>query len=183
MGVERQAALALLLLLLSGPAWSADWYECVDADGKKFRTKADFYPEGGYGCVTIQPPPKPPPPPKPKRAEDVGSLSFTDACVELGHQLRATGKQRNEKYYEALLAQASKFYSVTPVDHETIRRRQLRIGMSSCSVLASLGKPNRANRTVVAAGERHQWVYSDRRLYAYLEGRYAATAVLTSWQD
>ena len=49
------------------------------------------------------------------------------------------------------------------------------VGMTPEQVKASVGRPDRINRTVFSTGTHEQWVYSDS--YLYFEND-----VLTSWQ-
>ncbi len=50
------------------------------------------------------------------------------------------------------------------------------IGMTAEQVVASIGRPERVNRTVTAYGSHEQWVYG----WSYI---YFRNGVVTSWQD
>lgn len=92
--------------------------------------------------------------------------------------MRSKDKEKQRPYYDALLDAAHTF-GVVAADYTFITQKKLRIGMTACGVLASLGRPTTKNRTVSASGHRDQLVYdSPRRLYVYL-----TDDVVTAWQE
>lgn len=65
----------------------------------------------------------------------------------------------------------------TETEKGAISSHSVFIGMSSQAVLASLGKPQRVNRTTGSWGVHEQWVYGTGR-YVYIENGY-----VSAWQD
>lgn len=92
--------------------------------------------------------------------------------------MRSKDKEKQRPYYEALLNEVHRF-GVVAADYTPIANRGLRVGMTACAVLASLGRPTRRNRTVSGRGNSDQLVYeTPRRLYVYL-----TDDVVTGWQE
>lgn len=63
------------------------------------------------------------------------------------------------------------------VNEAKMAQKQIGIGDSICQMYASLGTPNKANRTVTANGTHTQHVYGNNLLVYTNNGR------VTSWQD
>lgn len=83
----------------------------------------------------------------------------------------------DEPFEQALTQRAVNEYEAKADFTDAIRAGRPSMGMGLCELIAAVGKPQRINRTVTAAGTRLQ-VVSPRGHYYYLEGN-----VLTAWQD
>ena len=70
---------------------------------------------------------------------------------------------------------------------QTILDGKLKFGMSKEEVIASYGRPNKTNRTVVPGLIREQWVYGYYGAYPYnygnIEYLYFENGILTAKQD
>jgi hypothetical protein len=95
-----------------------------------------------------------------------------DSCLELGRLTRA--KQTGPRHETALAAVQR--YGVTAEDLPAIADKKLRIGMSSCAIVAAIGLPTRTSRNVTATTTTDQYFYQRPGMYVYLtNGR------LSSW--
>lgn len=107
----------------------------------------------------------------------VEHMAWEVFCVKLGPAARLPiGK--DEAYRAAMLRRAEKSETITPAQISAIARREPMLGMGICAVVAALGRPVRANRTVGRFGKHYQLVYSRPQRYVYLENDH-----VTSWQD
>lgn len=107
------------------------------------------------------------------------ALPLDTFCIKVGAALRAKPPRNTGVEHETLIKVATeKTYSVPPSHHDPIRARQVRIGMSYCSVFAAIGRPVRHNRTVTSRGEHYQWVYENPKRFIYLDN-----GVVTAYQD
>lgn len=112
-------------------------------------------------------------------AASIAALAPEEFCFHFGETIR-------DGHYAHYFS-AGKEYSVAMFTKEARRRRlpltvsgvtsaKLRVGMSSCELLAYLGRPVHSNRTVTKAGEHLQMVYPFRYVYV-------RNGVVTGWQD
>lgn len=125
------------------------------------------------------PAPKPTPPPTPaaiKARAAVDKITDDHFCLHLGRALR--DKKSESNYRIALIERAKTREAITDRMLDAIIARRPALGMNPCAVIAALGKADRANRSVGRHGEHYQLVYSERRLYVYLDN-----SVVTSWQE
>ena len=81
-------------------------------------------------------------------------------------------------YQAALINRAEEREGMTTDMLAGIMGRRPVLGMNLCAVIAALGQTERANRLVWRGLEHYQLVYSDRRLYVYLDNN-----IVTSFQD
>lgn len=105
------------------------------------------------------------------RAEKIPESKY---CLALGKALRG----KDDEFIRAMIQRtADQQLGVLHLDHqEAIKKRQVILGMTPCMASASLGYPERVNRSVGSYGVHEQWVYDG--LYVYFEDN-----VLTSFQD
>lgn len=97
----------------------------------------------------------------------VEQIEFSQRCVELGSVLRA--KKQQPEYLAALKTNAA-LNGYTTEDAAPIRRRELRVGMSWCAVLASLGRADHVSTRQTAAGMDAFWSYERRGLLVHISG-------------
>jgi hypothetical protein len=114
----------------------------------------------------------------PQRAS---TLSNTELCVRYGDSLRANDSSGAQIYRSEI----DNRNLMLPTDNtESIRRKQISIGMSRCAMHASWGFSSRDNRSVTSRGVRVQHVYmspySRYRASAYV---YTENGRVTGWQD
>jgi hypothetical protein len=133
-------------------------------------------------AVPAPPPPPAPPKPPPTPAETkarakADQFNATDFCGALGRALR-NPKANSTEYLDAMIARAINRENMTHEILGGIKDKRPVLGMDICAVIAALGRPERANRSVRKGMEHYQLVYSDRRLYVYLDN-----GIVTSWQD
>lgn len=95
-------------------------------------------------------------------------------CLALGKALRG----KDEEFIRAMIKRSADLdLGVLHIDQQnTIKNRQVTLGMTPCMALASWGRPERVNRSVGSYGTHEQWVYPAN--YIYFED-----GILTSYQD
>lgn len=101
-------------------------------------------------------------------------------CLRFGTISRAKAKTLE---FAALRAYLTDLKHMNGVDWMNVDRRTVQIGMTSCGIIAALGRPSAVNRTTTALGRSEQWVYRDRGIYVYTEQRGNGAALVTSFQD
>lgn len=100
-------------------------------------------------------------------------------CGKYGYMHRTVAfKGVAEKYGDEIRRRGL----LTDTEWQAVSRTGIFIGMSTCGMYASIGRPNYENRTVTSRSERIQHVY--RGIYD-VHGRYVYTenGRVTSWQD
>lgn len=121
----------------------------------------------------ITPPPaaKPIDPKAQAKAEKITESKF---CSALGKALRG----RDDEFARAMIKRSADLQLGVPDldQQDTIKKRQINLGMTQCMALAAWGRPEKVNRSVGSYGTHEQWVYSGNYLY-FDDDR------LTSWQD
>ena len=107
------------------------------------------------------------------------TFSKDDLCEAIGTAIRDSTVDTIGNYPElSRLVQAEARRRGYSFSVELVKSQKVRIGMTECELYASLGFPDKQNRTVSQSGEHIQHVYSSMEAYFYTRnGR------LTSWQD
>lgn len=95
-------------------------------------------------------------------------------CIEAGKQIRA--KKPDRAYKDAVLARSQE-YGLNGIDLMAAASRTPAIGMSVCGIYATLGAPQRLNRTQRSNGVTAQWVYDSPRRYLYTDTDQIVTAI------
>lgn len=110
----------------------------------------------------------------------LASGDIVKLCTELGRtiRLKPADKERQRAHHDALIAAAKQRAGFDDRDYSPIQQRMPRIGMRSCSLLASMGPATRSNRTFSASGEDQQLIYTKRDIYVYTHNN-----VVTGWQE
>lgn len=122
-----------------------------------------------------------------KHKEDVALVAkitksnWWTVCEKFG-RLRRTGKETREfvAYREFMID--DKLINGKDLMH--ISSREVAIGMTACGVFASIGLPERSNRTTTAVSTRQQLVFQKPHRYVYVEDSKASnTGLVTAIQD
>lgn len=106
------------------------------------------------------------------------TLSLPELCMQVGEVLR--GRKpilAPDMGDEALpIMQAEVRRRGTSINDSLAKAESIAIGASECTLYASMGKPQRNNRTVTAKGVQQQLIYG--RQYVY-----TVNGTVTAWQD
>jgi hypothetical protein len=109
------------------------------------------------------------------------AMLFALGCVTTDQQTRAP--RQNLYDYVASVEQSRrvKYLAAHPDTSEQARKAiesgSVCLGMTPDEAKAAIGEPLRVNRTVTATGTREQWVYGERFLVYFTDGK------LDAWQD
>lgn len=105
-------------------------------------------------------------------SEDLGivknlrSLKWFDACAEWGRGIRSSKITRQNSALQLMLKHDN---ALNETDLENAKNQSIAIGMSTCGVIAALGKPESSNSTTTATSTSVQMVYRKKRIYVYTE--------------
>ena len=94
------------------------------------------------------------------------SLKWDVACIKWGKGQRAQLSSRRHRAM-TLMLQSDKL--LNEINFVQVNTRTVEIGMNTCGVLASLGRPETVNTTRTATATRAQLIYTSRKLYVYTE--------------
>jgi hypothetical protein len=106
-------------------------------------------------------------------SEDLGlvkqlrALQWFDACGEWGKGMRSSNKTRRQ---QALRLMLDSDKHLNEIDLQNVPLRSVAVGMNTCGVIASLGKPDDTNITTTAASTTSQLIYRRKSMYVYTEG-------------
>lgn len=84
---------------------------------------------------------------------------------------------------ELMIDEAQRRGWLTDGEIETVKRKNLRIGMSERALLISWGYPSNINRTVGSFGVHKQYVYGTYSGYSSPTYVYVENGKVTTWQD
>lgn len=110
---------------------------------------------------------------KESTSEYFKSLEDDKLCVKIGTLYRKNTNQEAIKNAEKEVV--SRGFSIIG-NYDSIKKRNVNLGMNECELLASWGRPERRNRSVNAYRTSIQYVYG--KTYVYTDN-----GVVTSWQD
>jgi len=96
----------------------------------------------------------------------IEKMQWWDACRDWGREWRSKKATRRFVALREFLVDAQ---LINGPDLMRVFERQVVVGMTSCGVYASIGKPEDINYTTTALGTRAQMIYGDRELYVYTE--------------
>ena len=105
-------------------------------------------------------------------SEDLGlvkslrAMKWFDACAEWGKGVRSGRQSRRQAALQLMLESDG---LINKIDLEHVPTREIEIGMNTCGVIASIGKPESNNTTTTALQTRAQMVYRNRNLYIYTD--------------
>lgn len=102
-----------------------------------------------------------------KLASEVSALDVFTACLKWGEAARSRAKRRAE-VFAAFLASSD---AISRIDESNVPNRTAEVGMTTCGILAALGRPNDINLTTTASASSQQIVYRERGIYVYTEAR------------
>ena len=110
----------------------------------------------------------------PKAQARADKITVAKFCFALGKALRGN----DAEFIRAMIKRSADLQlGVLHLDQQnTIKNKQVNLGMTQCMALASWGRPERVNRSVGSYGTHEQWVYPAN--YIYFED-----GILTSFQD
>lgn len=94
------------------------------------------------------------------------ALKWFDACAEWGKGVRSASKTRRQRALELML-QSDKL--LNELDLENAAKQSVAVGMNTCGVIASLGKPDDNNTTTTASSTTAQMVYRRKSMYVYTD--------------
>lgn len=111
----------------------------------------------------------------------ISKADWWNVCARYG-KLRRLGKESREfaAYREHLVHDDM----LNGHDLMNIDKKQVTIGMTACGVFASIGLPERSNRTTTAYGMRQQMIYTNPGRYIYIDdAKSSSTGMVTAIQD
>jgi hypothetical protein len=94
------------------------------------------------------------------------ALKWYDACIEWGRGTRSSKTPRRQAALQLMLESDR---MLNELDIKTVPKKDVLVGMTTCGVLAVLGKPNDNNTTTTATVTSAQMVYRSRGLYVYTD--------------
>ena len=96
------------------------------------------------------------------------ALKWFDACAEWGAGVRSNVKSRKHLAMQLMLGSDG---IINKVDLEHVPNKTVEIGMNSCGVIASFGRPDELNSTTTTNQTSAQMFYRSRKLYVYTNGK------------
>ena len=101
-----------------------------------------------------------------KNVAAILKMPWHEVCRLWGQASRAKGNPRRLAAYRDFLLSDT---SINGVDLMNVDRKRVAIGMTSCGVVAALGRPDKVNNSTTARSQSAQIVYRDRGIYVYTE--------------
>lgn len=119
-------------------------------------------------------------------SEDLGlvkslrSMNWFDACADWGKGVKANLKTRRQAAIQLMLESDG---MINNIDLEYVKNKNIEIGMTTCGIIASIGKPDINNTITTTSQTRAQMVYRSRKIYVYTDAkRNGANGTVTAIQ-